>query len=402
MNPSESPGVDVCPQGPAAPARPRRRKRVRNQSPAIAARGEDIWDWRWQMRRRVRTARELERRLPGLPDAEAVDRVAKKYPMAISPYYLSLVEEPSPEDPIYRQCVPQLEELAPSQFGVPDPLHEQQHSPTPGLVHRYPDRALSVVSSICPMYCRHCTRKRMAGVKETFLSPDALAQQVEYLRAHPEIDDVIVSGGDPLAMSTSRLEKILKGLRSVPSVQVIRIGTRAPVTLPMRITDELCSAIAKHHPVWICTHFNHPREVTEDAAAACDKLLRAGMPVLNQTVLLRGVNDDADTLKKLFKSLIAIRVRPYYLFQCDLVQGVEHFRTPLAFGIEIMDRLRGHISGLACPQFVVDAPDGAGKIPVAPNNVAAFTSTETVLRSFEGRLVACPEPADLVGKMAAL
>ena len=361
----------------------------------ILIRPDGIKDWRWQMHNRVRTGRALVRELPGAYDVPAINRVAREFPMAISPYYLSLIEDAAPEDPIYRQCVPQAEELLPTRFNVPDPLHEQAHSPVAKLVQRYADRALLMASTTCAMYCRHCTRKRIAGIRETSLSRDVLAAQIEYLRGHPEVDDVIVSGGDPLTMSTTRLARILRGLRSVPSIKTIRIGTRTPVTLPMRITDELCETIARFGPVWLCTHFNHPREVTPEAAEACERLADAGVPVLNQSVLLRGVNDSAATLRELYKGLIAIRVRPYYLFQCDLVQGVEHFRTRLSTGVKIMTELRRTTSGIACPQFIVDAPDGGGKIPVLEDYVVESSPTETVLRSCEGRLVRYPEPAGL-------
>jgi len=348
------------------------------------------------MRNRVRTPSELAAQWPDLPDLELVEHVARTFPMAISPYYLSLVEEPTPSDPIFRQCVPQPEELLSPTFCVPDPLQEEEHSPVPGLVHRYPNRALSLVSSTCAMYCRHCTRKRLAGVKEETVSPETLSQQVAYLHEHPEINDVIISGGDPMTMSSARLEEALRSFRSVPSVNVIRIGTRVPVTLPMRVSDELAGMLAKYHPVWVCTHFNHPREVTAQAQAACECLLRVGIPLMNQTVLLRGVNDSADTLADLFSALIAMRVRPYYLFQCDLVRGVEHFRTPLRSGADIMQELRRKISGIACPQFIVDAPNGGGKIPAGPDYIVGSSPTETILRSSDGKHVIYPEPVDTV------
>ena len=349
-------------------------------------------DWRWQMRNRVRTPENLYQRLPGLQGLGKICEVIHKFPMAISPYYLSLVQEPDTSDPIFRQCVPDIQELFSSPCCVPDPLREHAHSPVPQLVHRYPDRALAVVSSTCAMYCRHCTRKRMAGIRERFVAPALITRHVRYLHQHPEITDVIVSGGDPLTMSTERLETILQSYRSVPSVEVIRIGSRTPVTLPMRITDKLCAMLERYHPLWLCTHFNHPREVTAASAAACDKLLRAGVPVLNQTVLLKGVNDRVNTMVELVKALIAIRVKPYYLFQCDLVQGVEHFRTPTNKGVEIVQALRGNVSGIAIPQFVVDAPNGGGKIPLNPNYVLSSTLKETSLCSCEGKVVDYPEP----------
>ncbi len=358
----------------------------------VLSRDGALWDWRAQMRARVRTGAELAAALPDLQDPEGVDRVAQVYPMAISPYYLSLIDEADPRDPIFRQCVPQPEELLPQPFNSPDPLHEQAHSPVPRLVHRYANRALCLTSTRCAVYCRHCTRKRIAGIRETFISPEAVDRQICYLHEHPEVDDVILSGGDPLTMPTKRLEGILAAFRAVESVRVIRIGSRVPVTLPMRITDELCEAISKYQPVWLCTHFNHPREITPEAEEACERLVCAGIPVLNQTVLLHGVNDNAETLGRLFASLFAMRVQPYYLFQCDLVQGVEHLRTPLRTGIDIMSQLRQRISGPACPQFIVDAPDGGGKIPVAPDYVVERRPHETVLRSSGGKLVVYPDP----------
>jgi lysine 2,3-aminomutase len=273
--------------------------------------------------------------------------------------------------------------------------------PVPGLVHRYPDRALLVVTTTCAAYCRHCTRKRVAGMQETTMAPDRLHQAVEYLRAHPEIRDVILSGGDPLTMATETLERIILAVRSVPSVEVLRIGTRAPVVLPQRITDELVAMLRRYHPLWVNTHFNHPTELTAEAAAACARLVDAGIPLGNQSVLLRGINDRPQVMEELVRGLVRMRVRPYYLFQCDLVRGVEHFRTPLARGLEIMEYLRGRVSGLAIPTFVVDAPHGGGKIPVLPNYVVSMSPTHTVLRNFEGMLVAYPEPAAAGGTTAA-
>jgi len=343
----------------------------------------------------VKTAEELAAALPGFHDGEAIHAVARRYPMAISPYYLSLIEEPSSSDPIFQQCVPQSGELLSPPYCTADPLHESRHSPVPRLVHRYADRVLSLVSTTCATYCRHCTRKRMAGVKERFIDPATVARQVDYIRRHPEVNEVILSGGDPLTMTTERLEDIVAAFRSVSSVRVIRIGTRAPVTMPMRITSDLCEMLARYHPVWLCTHFNHHREITAAAEEACEKLLRAGVPVMNQTVLLRGINDSADTMIELCRALLAIRVQPYYLYQCDLVRGVEHFRTPISRGIEIMEALRGRIGGMGIPQFIIDGPNGAGKIPVGPDYIIERAPTYTVLRNYEGKRVTYPEPADL-------
>ena len=269
--------------------------------------------------------------------------------------------------------------------------------PVAGLVHRYADRALVLATSACASYCRYCTRKRVACQTDATISAGQLQDIKAYLSAHPEVRDVIVSGGDPLTMPTEALERVLAAIRSVPTVDVLRIGTRCPAVLPMRVTEELVAMLRGYHPLYVNTHFNHPVELTAEAAEACTRLADAGIPVGNQSVLLRGVNDDPQVLEALFRGLVRMRVRPYYLFQCDLVQGTEHFRTPLARGIEVMEYLRGRLSGLAIPLFVVDAPYGGGKIPVLPNYIVSVSPTHTVLRNFEGMLVTYPEPSDLDG-----
>jgi len=317
-----------------------------------------------------------------------------KYPMAITPYYASLIRSADSSDPIFQMCVPQADELIDPPFLTPDPLEECRDMPVPGMVHRYPDRALVIATTMCSTYCRHCTRKRIAGTRETSITKRRLEQIAAYLREHPQISDVIVSGGDPLTMSTEHLEMVLSSLRAVPSVQIIRIGSRVPVVLPMRITDELCQMIRKYHPVWINTHFNHPQELTAESMEACRRLADAGVPLGNQSVLLRGINDDPRIIEQLCRGLVRNRVRPYYMYQCDLVRGVEHFRTPLTRGMEIMEYLRGRLSGLAIPTFVVDAPHGGGKIPVLPTYVVTQSPTHTVLRNYEGMLIAYPEPHD--------
>jgi len=312
--------------------------------------------------------------------------------MAITPYYASLIRRVDFSDPVFRMSVPNPQEMCDPPCLSEDPLEEHEDMPVPGLIHRYRDRALVIATTTCSMYCRHCTRKRIAGTRESSISPRRLAQVVEYLRATPEINDVIISGGDPLTMPDAMIESVLSAIRSVPSVQIIRIGTRVPVVLPMRITDELVQMLRKYHPLWINTHFNHPNELTPESAAACTKLADAGIPLGNQSVLLRGVNDQPQIIEQLCRGLVRIRVRPYYLYQCDLVRGVEHFRTSVRAGIEIMEYLRGRISGLAIPTFVVDAPHGGGKIPVLPNYVVSMSPTHTVLRNYEGLLVNYPEP----------
>jgi lysine 2,3-aminomutase len=349
-------------------------------------------DWRWQMSRRIRTLSQLAAYFPTLKGQTELDKVAQKYPMAITPYYASLIRKPDASDPVFAMAVPQMCELSNLPCLSEDPLEEHEDMPVPGLVHRYPDRALLIVTTTCSMYCRHCTRKRVAGTRETSISPRRLGQVVAYLNSHPEISDVIISGGDPLTMGTELLETVLSTIRSVPTVQVIRIGTRTPVVLPMRITDDLVDMLKKFHPIWINTHFNHPNEITHEAAAACAKLADAGIPLGNQSVLLKGINDDPQVYEQLVRQLIRMRVRPYYLFQCDLVRGAEHFRTSISAGIQIMEYLRGRVSGIAIPTFVVDAPHGGGKIPVLPNYVVSTSPTHTVLRNFEGMLVSYPEP----------
>jgi lysine 2,3-aminomutase len=354
-------------------------------------------DWRWQIRNRIRRAAQLRTFFPGAEDA-GLTAAAGKFPMAITPYYASLIRRLDASDPVYLMSVPQVDELVDSPALKDDPLEEDEDMPVPGLVHRYPDRALILATTMCSMYCRHCTRKRVAGHRESCISSGRLRQITQYLSQHPEVHDVIVSGGDPFTLTTPILEQVLTAVRAVPTVDIVRIGTRTPVVMPMRITDELVAMLRQFHPLYVNTHFNHPVEMTREAGAACARLADAGIPVGHQTVLLRGVNDDPRTMEELCRKLLKNRVRPYYIFQCDLVRGVEHFRTPLARGIEIMEYLRGRISGLGIPTFVVDAPHGGGKVPITPNYVVSMSPTHTVLRNFEGMLVAYPEPYAGCGK----
>ena len=349
-------------------------------------------DWRWQIRNRIRSREQLSKYVPSLSRRHELQKVIEKYPMAITPYYASIIQQADMSDPVFRMSVPNIQEMYDPPCLTDDPLEEHQDMPVPGLVHRYRDRALLIATTMCSMYCRHCTRKRIAGTRENSISARRMRQAQEYLFNHPEITDVIVSGGDPLTMSDAAIEAVLSMLRSVPSVQVIRIGTRVPVVLPMRITDDLVNILKKYHPLWINTHFNHPNELTDEARAACAKLADAGIPLGNQTVLLRGINDDPQVIEQLCRGLISTRVRPYYMYQCDLVRGVEHFRTSVRKGMEIMEYLRGRVSGIAIPTFVVDAPHGGGKIPVLPTYVVSMSPTHTVLRNFEGLLVSYPEP----------
>lgn len=350
-------------------------------------------DWRWQMKNRIQSIEELAKYID-LPEERKryIGMACDVFPMSITPYYASLIDKHDPRCPIRLQSIPDQQELLKSSCDMDDPLQEDADSPVPGLTHRYPDRVLLLVTNECSMYCRHCTRKRKVGDNNGHINEEDIALGIEYIRAHPEIRDVLLSGGDPFILSTSNLERIIHRVREISHVQVIRIGTRTPVVMPQRITDELVHMLKKYHPIWINTHFNHPREFTPEASRALAKLTDAGIPLGNQTVLLRGVNDCPQIIKKLSHLLVKNRVRPYYLYQCDLSRGIEHFRTPVAKGIEIMEALIGHTSGFAVPTFVVDAPGGGGKIPVLPNYQLSMTNTKTVLRNYEGVICVYEEP----------
>ena len=353
---------------------------------------DEKWDdWHWQSQNAIRSVRQLRDLLPFSPDElEAMGELEGEYKLAIPPYYFSLIDPEDPNDPIRLQSVTSpLEAENPSGFELDDPLEEDKDSPVPGLTHRYPDRALLVTTHVCTMYCRFCTRKRATMVRGGW---DAInrndERMIEYIRAHPEIRDVIVSGGDPLTLPTAKLKFFLDHLKAIPHVDIVRIGTRVPVTLPQRLYDrKLINLLASAEKVWIQTHFNHPREITPEAARVCQSLLRAGMPVNNHIVLLKGVNDDLETMRELCRSLLRIKVRPYYLFHCDPVIGAGHFRTSVWKGMEIMEGLRGHISGLGIPTYVVDSPHGGGKIPLMPNYLVSASDDAVVLRNFEGMLV---------------
>jgi lysine 2,3-aminomutase len=292
--------------------------------------------------------------------------VIKKYPFAITPYYASLIKRLDYSDPIFSLGIPQVSELHDSKYLSDDPLNESGEMPVPFLVHRYADRVLLMSTSMCSVYCRHCTRKRLAGKKECHISAQRLDKIKKYLLKHEEVKDVIVSGGDPFSQENSFIEEILEAIRPIPHIDIIRFGTRVPVVLPQRITPKLLAMLKKYKPLWINTHFNHPSEITPESSEACRKIVDAGIPMGNQTVLLKGINDSSEVISELCRKLIKISVKPYYLYQCDLVRGVEHFRTSVEKGIEIMADLRGRISGIAIPTFVVDAPGGLGKIPVLP------------------------------------
>jgi len=353
-------------------------------------------DWRWQLRHRITTLEALEALLPLTPEErEGVLLTGKKLALAITPYFFNLIDRNNPRCPIRRQVVPRLDEALTAPDELADPCGENEHTVVPGLVHRYPDRVLFLVTDRCASYCRYCTRSRLvSGVGEQHLETDFDAA-LRYIREHTEVRDVLLSGGDPLLLSDERLEHLLSQLRAIAHVEFLRIGTRIPIFLPQRVTPELCAMLKKFHPLWMSIHTNHPREITAQSRAACERLADAGIPLGNQTVLLRGVNDDPVVMKSLVHKLLTMRVRPYYIYQCDLVRGTSHFRTPVRQGIEIIESLRGHTTGYAVPQYVIDAPHGGGKIPVNPATVVAHDEKRILLQNYEGRLCEYPESGDV-------
>ncbi|MBN2110264.1 MAG: lysine 2,3-aminomutase [Methanosarcinaceae archaeon] len=353
-------------------------------------------DWKWQIRHCVRDIDTFEKLLDIRFEPEErklLEKTLEKFPLSITPYYLSLIEvEDLKNDPIFMQAFPSPDELIVSKDDMHDPLSEDEDSPVPGITHRYPDRVLFHVSNICSMYCRHCTRKRKVGDIDSVPGKAEVQKGLDYIAAHPELRDVLLSGGDPFMLSDDYLDWILTELRAIPHVEVIRIGSRMPVVLPYRVTDQLVDVLKKHHPVWVNTHFNHPREVTYSSKQALRKMADAGIPLGNQTVLLSGVNDCYRILKKLFHKLVANRVRPYYLYQCDLSEGLTHFRTSVGKGIEIMENLVGHTSGFAVPSYVIDAPGGGGKIPILPTYMISRSTHKVILRNYEGVITSYKEP----------
>ncbi|MBU0651075.1 KamA family radical SAM protein [bacterium] len=349
---------------------------------------QSLWTcWKWQLRNRITT-------LSGLKDVinltskeiAGLQRGKKRLPMAITPYFASLMDPNDPECPIRRQVVPRVEESMVSKYDSDDPLCEENDSPVPGLIHRYPDRVLVITTDKCASYCRYCTRERFVGSNEAFIKDEKLDKICKYISDHKEIRDVVLSGGDPLLINLNRLEEMLKRFKAISHVEMIRLGTRVPVTLPFRVNDELVSVLKKYHPLYISLHFSHYKEITPEVQRACNLLSDNGFPLGSQTVLLKGINDNADTLKKLFHELLKIRVRPYYLYQCDLVKGTSHFRTPVSCGIEIMEKLRGHTSGYAVPSFVIDAPGGGGKVPVSPTYIIAEEKNKVLFRNYENKV----------------
>ena len=356
---------------------------------------DELWnDWHWQVKNRVETLEDLKKYIDLKPEEEeGVRRTLGRLRMAITPYYLSLIDLEDKYDPIRRQAIPTAHELESAPYEAADPLHEDTDSPVKGLTHRYPDRVLFLVTDQCSMYCRHCTRRRFAGQKDCAVPMEQIQKCIEYIRQHEEVRDVLLSGGDALMLGDGLLEQIVAEIRSIEHVEIIRIGTRTPVVCPQRITPELCAMLKKYHPIWVNTHFNHPNEITPEAAAACARLADAGIPLGNQSVLLAGVNDCVHVMKKLVNELVYIRVRPYYIYACDPSLGLSHFRTPVSKGIEIMEGLRGHTSGLCVPTFVVDAPGGGGKTPVMPTYLISQKPGKIVLRNFEGVITTYTEPS---------
>ncbi|MDQ2085343.1 lysine 2,3-aminomutase [Herbivorax sp. ANBcel31] len=353
-------------------------------------------DWNWQLRHTIKDIKTFQTLL-GIKfedeERKKLDETLSKFPLAITPYYLSLIDtEDFRNDPVYKQAFPSVSEITVGSHEMADPLSEDDDSPVPGVTHRYPDRVLLQVSNVCAMYCRHCTRKRKVSDVDSIPSKDEIMEGIEYIRRTPQVRDVLLSGGDPFLLSDENLDWILTKLREIEHVDVIRIGSRIPVVLPYRVTDGLVDVLKKHHPLWVNTHFNHPREITRSSKDAIRKLADAGIPLGNQSVLLSGINDCPEIMKELVHKLVKNRIRPYYLYQCDLSEGLEHFRTPVGKGIEIMERLIGHTSGFAVPNYVIDAPGGGGKIRVMPNYLISWSVNKVILRNYEGVITTYTEP----------
>ncbi len=354
---------------------------------------EQWTDWRWQMTHRLRSVDDFARFLVLTP--EEVDGLSapERFRVDVTPYFASLMDPTDPNCPIRRQVIPTSAELVPFEAEMIDSLGEDAHSPVPGLVHRYPDRVLMLVTTQCASYCRFCTRSRLVGDGRVTLNSVAFDRQIAYIAATPQIRDVLISGGDPLTLPQHVLERLLRRLREIPHVEVIRIGTRVPGFLPQRITEDLVAMLSAYHPVWMNIHFNHPKEITPEVEGSLARLANAGIPLGSQTVLMAGINDCPNVITALMHKLVRNRVRPYYLYQCDLVHGAGHFRTPVSKGLEIMESLRGHTSGFAIPTFVIDAPEGGGKVPILPNYLLSMSDTKVVVRNYEGFITAYTQPA---------
>jgi len=355
---------------------------------------EEEWDdWRWQLKHRITRAEQLKLILNlSKEEIAAIEASKGRMPTAITPYFAKLMDRHDSNCPIRRQAIPTLEEFHVSPADLLDPCAEDENSPVHGLVHRYPDRVLLLVTDKCAVYCRYCTRRRLVGWSEKCITEEKLNEAIAYIQATKKVRDVLISGGDPLLLEDDHLEGIISKVRKVPHVEILRIGTRVPVALPQRITASLTSMLKKYHPLWISIHFSHPKEITKEVRRACALLAEAGIPLGSQTVLLRGINDRSVVMKRLMHELLNTRVRPYYIYQCDLAIGTEHFRTPIAVGINIIEKLRGHTTGYAVPSFVIDAPGGGGKIPVGPTYLISQDKGKVVLRNYQGKVFEYQEP----------
>lgn len=353
-------------------------------------------DWKWQLKHRITSLEQLQRLMPTLtPEEFAGTQLANhKLALAITPYFFNLIDPADENCPIRRQVIPRVEETHTASWEMSDPCGEDSHSPVPGLVHRYPDRVLFLVTDRCASYCRYCTRSRLVSNATGYDFHPEFDKQLAYIAAHPEIRDVLLSGGDPLLFSDEKLEYLLSRLRAIPHIEFLRIGTRIPIFLPQRITPELCAMLKQFHPLFISIHSNHPRELTTEVREALGRLADAGIPLGNQSVLLKHVNDDAEIMKAQLQKLLMCRVKPYYLYQCDLIAGSAHLRASVRSGLEIMENLRGHTTGYAVPTYVIDAPGGGGKVPVSPEYVLSRNADRIVIRNYEGKIFEYPEAAD--------
>lgn len=367
---------------------------MKNITPIHSIATDQEWqDWFWQLRNRISDFDTLRNYIELLPDEEAMAQdSAFSFRMAITPYYLSLIDQSNPNDPIRKQAIPRIQESYIASVDMADPLHEDGDAPVPGMTHRYPDRVLLLLTDQCAMYCRHCTRRRKAGENDAPMPEENVERALQYIREHKEVRDVILSGGDPLTLSDERIDDVLDKLAKIDHVDIVRLGSRMPVVLPQRVSDDLLHVLKQYKFLWLNTHFNHPNELAEENAIGLARLAEIGVVLSNQSVLLKGVNDHVDVMKELVHKLVKNRVRPYYIYQCDLSEGISHFRTPVAKGIEIMESLRGHTSGLCIPTYVVDAPGGGGKIPVMPNYLISQMPGRIVLRNYEGFITTYTEP----------
>jgi len=375
--------------------------RLKEFHPAGRGRWSDVSDadwnnWRWQMQNRIHRPEHLLEAMPNLSEAEraGVRLASKKLAMGITPHYFSLIDPEDENCPVRRQVIPRIEETETASWEMADPCGEDSHSPVPGLVHRYPDRVLFLVTDRCASYCRYCTRSRLVSNAAGYDFHPEFDRQIQYIKDNPQIRDVLLSGGDPLLLSDGKLERVLSELRAIPHIEFLRIGSRIPIFMPQRITPELCNLLKRFHPLFVSVHANHPRELTTEVRDGLARLADAGIPLGNQSVLLRHVNDDVTVMRALIQKLLMCRVKPYYLYQCDLIAGSAHLRTSVREGIKLMEQLRGHTTGYAIPQYVIDAPGGGGKIPINPEYILQRNDDRVVVRNFEGKVFEYPEAAD--------